>query len=132
VLLTERMEENCVGDVSYQEDGTATDEVAQLQVQYTRILNTTRHWESISAFSDYGVHSGDLPSSPARSPLYLTSLSSEPLRSPYTDGSPTTAAAGPGISSVSSSSMPDSVRDEILRELKQEFFAGIRSELLRS
>ena len=40
--------------------------------------------------------------------------------------------AGPGISLVSSSSIRDSVRDEILRELKQELFAGIRSELLRS
>jgi hypothetical protein len=103
-----------------------------LQDQYTRILNITRHWESTSAFSDYGERIGDLPSSPARSPLHLASLSSEPLRSPYTDGSPTTAAAGPGISSVSSSSMRASVRDEIMRELKQELFAGIRSELLRS
>ncbi len=132
MFLTERMEENRVGDVSYQEDGTATDEVAQLQVQYTRMINTTRHWESISVFSDYGARSGDLPSSPVRSPLHLVSLSSESLRSPYTDGSPTTAAVGPGISSVSSSSMRDSVRYEILWELKQELFAGIRSELLRS
>ena len=132
MLLTVRMDENRVDDVSYQEDGSAADEVAQLQDQYTRLLNTTRHWESTSAFSDYGARIGDLPSSPARSPLHLASLSSEPLRSPYTDGSPTTAAAGPGISSVSSSSMRDSVRDEIMRELKQELFAGIRSELLHS
>jgi hypothetical protein len=67
VLLTVRMDENRVDDVSYQEDGSATDEVAQLQDQYTRLLNTTRHWESTSAFSDYGARIGDLPSSPARS-----------------------------------------------------------------
>ena len=73
-----------------------------------------------------------LPSSPARSPLHLASLSSEPLRSPYTDGSPNTGAAGLGISSVSSSSIRDSGRDEMLRELRHEFFVEMRSELLRS
>ena len=82
-----------------------TDEVAQLQVQDTRMINTTRHFEFLSTFSDYCPCIGDLPSSPARSPLHLASLSSEPLRSPYTDGSPTTATDGLGTSSVSSSSM---------------------------
>jgi hypothetical protein len=132
VLLVVRMDENRVDDVSYQEDGSATDEVAQLQDHYTRILNTTRHLESLPPFSDYGANIGDLSSSPARSPLHLASLSSEPLRSPYTDVSPVAAAAGPSLSSVSSSSMRDSVWDEILQDLKQELFAGIRSELLRS
>jgi hypothetical protein len=132
VLLAVRIDENRVDDVSYQEDGSVVDEDVQLQDQYTRILNTTTHLESLSAFSDCGVCIGDLPSSPVRSPLHLASLSCEPLRSPYTDGSPTIEAAGPGISLVSSSSMCDSVRDEMLWELKQEFFAGIRSELFRS
>jgi hypothetical protein len=59
-------------------------------------------------------------------------LSSEPLGSPYTDGSPNTPAAGIGISSVSSSSLCDLVRDELFRELRQEFFKDMRSELLRS
>ena len=73
--MTARMDENRVDDVSYQEDGSAADEVAQLQDQYTRILNTTRHWESTSAFSDYGARIGDLPSSPApRFPSWSNSL----------------------------------------------------------
>jgi hypothetical protein len=53
-------------------------------------------------------------------------LSSEPLGSPYTDGNPNTAATGLGIS------LRDSVLDELLRELRQELFADMRSELLRS
>jgi hypothetical protein len=93
------MDENSVDDVSYQEDGSAPDEVTQFEDQYTRILNTTGHLESLSAFFDYGARIGDLPSSPARSPLHLASLSSEPLRSPHTDGIPTTVVDGPGISS---------------------------------
>jgi hypothetical protein len=87
--------------------------------QQTRILNTTRHLESISTFSDYCACIGDLTSSPVRSPLHLASLS-EPLRSSYTDGSPTTATVGLGIASLSSSSILESVRDEILWGLKQE------------
>ncbi len=55
---------------------------------------------------------GDVPSSPTRSTLHLASLSSEPLGSPYADGIPNTAAAGRGIS------LRDSVRDELLRELR--------------
>ena len=124
--LTARMDETRV-DITNQEDG-ATDDIALLQAQYTRI----RTLQSLSAFSDYSARVGDLPSSPTRSPLQLASLSSEPLRSPCTDGSPNTAAAGLGISSVSSSSMRDSGRDEMLRELRHELFAEMRSELLRS
>jgi hypothetical protein len=55
---------------------------------------------------DASARVGDVPSSPTRSPLHLASLSSEPLGSPYTDGSPNTAAAGLGIS------LRDSVRDD--------------------
>ncbi len=58
--------------------------------------------------------------------MHLASLSSEPFGSPYTDGSPNTAADGLGIS------LRDSVRDELIRELRQEFFADMQSELLRS
>ncbi len=68
---------------------------------------------------DASARVGDGPSSPTRSPLHLASLSSEPLGSPYTDGSPNTAAAGLGIS------LCDSVRDELLRELRQELFADM-------
>jgi hypothetical protein len=75
---------------------------------------------------DASARFGDVPSSPTRSSLHLASLSSEPLGSPYTDGSPNTAAAGLGIS------LRDSVRDKLLRELRQELFADMRSELLRS
>ena len=75
---------------------------------------------------DASARFGDVPSSPTRSPLHLASLSSEPLGSPYADGSPNTAASGLGIS------LRDSVRDELLRELRQELFADMRSELLRS
>ena len=46
--------------------------------------------------TDASARFGDVPSSPTRSPLHLASLSSEPLGSPYTDGSPNTAAAGLG------------------------------------
>ncbi len=85
----------------------------------------------------------DLPldviqSSPARSPLHLASLSSdprEPLRSPFPDGSPTTTATGLGIPSMSdrsSSSMRVSMRNDLLQELRQELFAEMRSEFLRS
>jgi hypothetical protein len=121
------MDETRVDDVTNQEDGVAHD-IGLLQAQYTHI----RTLQSLSAFSDYSARVGDLPSSPTRSPLQLASLSSEPLRSPYTAGSPNTAAAGLGISSVSSSSMRDSGRDEMLRELRHELFAEMRSELLRS
>ena len=86
--LTARMNETRV-DVTSQEDGAA-DDVALLQAQYTRI----RTLQSLSAFSDYSARVDDLPPSPTRSPLHLTSLSSEPLRSPYTVGSPNTAATG--------------------------------------
>jgi hypothetical protein len=52
---------------------------------------------------------------------FLTvSMSSEPLCSPYADVSPNTAAAGLGISSVSSLL----IRDQMLRELRQELFCG--------
>ncbi len=64
--------------------------------QYTRL----RTLHSLSAFSDDNARVGDVPSSPTRSPLHLASLSSEPLGSPYTDGSPNTAAAGLGISEL--------------------------------
>jgi hypothetical protein len=75
---------------------------------------------------DASARVGDVPSSPTRSPLHLASLSSEPLSSPYTDGSPNTATVGLGIW------LRDSVRDELLRELRQELLADFRSELLRS
>jgi hypothetical protein len=75
---------------------------------------------------DASARFGDVPSSPTRSPLHLASMSSEPLGSPYTDGSLNTAAAGLGIS------LRDSVWDEFLREIRQELFADMRSELLRS
>ncbi len=75
---------------------------------------------------DASARFGDVQSSPTRSPLHLASLSSDPLGSPYTAGSPNTASAGLGIS------LRDSVRDELLRELRQELFADMRSELLGS
>jgi hypothetical protein len=51
VNLTMRMNETHVDvDVSYKEDGSVSDEVVQLQVQYTRILNTTRHTFGISVW----------------------------------------------------------------------------------
>ncbi len=64
---------------------------------------------------DVSARVGDVLSNPTRSPLHLASLSSEPLGSPYTDGSPNTAAAGLGIS------LRDSVRDELLRELRHTY-----------
>ncbi len=76
--------------------------------------------------TDASARFGDVPSSPTRSPLHLALLSSEPRGSPYTDGSPNTAAAGLVFS------LCDSVRDELLRELRQELFVDMRSELLRS
>jgi hypothetical protein len=120
VLLIAKMDETRIDDTN-QEDG-AVDDIALLQAQYTRI----RTLQSLSAFSDDSARAGIVPSSPTRSPLHLASLSSEPLRSPYTDGSPNTAAAGLSISSVFS------LRDELLRDLRQELFAEMRSELLRS
>jgi hypothetical protein len=120
------MDETCIDD-TYQENGAA-DDIALLPAQYTRL----RTLHSLSAFSDDSARVGDVQSSPTRSPLHLASLCSEPLGSPYTDGSPNTAAVGLGIFSVSSSSLRDSVRDELLRELRQELFADMRSELLRS
>ena len=83
------MDETRIDDTN-QEDG-AVDDIALLQTQYTRI----RTLQSSSAFSDDSARAGNVPSSPTRSPLQLASLSSEPLHSPYTDGSPNTAAAGP-------------------------------------
>ncbi len=65
---------------------------------------------------DASARVGDVPSCPTRSPLHLASLSSEPFGSPYADDSPNTAADGLGIS------LCDSVRDELLRELRQELF----------
>ena len=92
--LSARMDETRIDD-TYQEDGSV-DDIALLQAQYTRI----RTLESVPAFSDDNARAGNVPSSPTRSPLHLASLSSEPLHSPYTDGSPNTAASGLGISSV--------------------------------
>ena len=86
--VTARMDETYIDD-THQEDGVG-DDIAQLQAQYSRI----RTLQSLSAFSDCSARVDDLPSSPTRSPLHLTSLSSEPLRSPYTVGSPNTAATG--------------------------------------
>ena len=113
-------------DDTHQEDG-AGDDIAQLQAQYSRIR--TLQSLSASAFSDDDARAGHV----TRSPLHLASLSSEPLRSPYPDESPITAASGIGISPVSS------LRDGWLQELKQELFAEFqsefrlhRSELLRS
>ncbi len=86
--LTARMDETRIDDRiddTHQEDGSA-DTIALLSAQYTRLVQ---------------------PSSPTRSPLHLASLSSEPLCSPYPDGSPNTATPGLGISSVSSSSLRD-------------------------
>jgi hypothetical protein len=130
VSLTVRMDETRIDnriDDTYQEDGEA-DDIARLPVQYTRL----RTLHSLSTFSDDSARVGDVPTSPTRSPLHLASLSSEPLGSPCPDGSPNTVAAGLGISSVSSSSLRDRVWDELLRELRQELFADMRSELLRS
>jgi hypothetical protein len=76
--------------------------------------------------TDASARFGDIPSSTTRSPLHLALLSSEPCGSPYTDGRPNTTAAGLGIS------LRDSVRDKLLRELRQELFADMRSELVRS
>jgi hypothetical protein len=119
------MDETHIDD-THQEDG-AGDDIAQLQAQYSRIR--TLQSLSASAFSDDDARAGHV----TRSPLHLASLSSEPLRSPYPDESPITAASGIGISPVSS------LRDGWLQELKQELFAEFqsefrlhRSELLRS
>jgi len=107
-------------------------EISELHAQLTRIMQTS------AVFSDDSVRADVIQSSPARSPLHLASLSSDPhvpLRSPFPDGSPTTAAAGLGIPSMSdrsSSSMCASMRDELLQELRQELFAEMRSEFLRS
>jgi hypothetical protein len=57
-----------------------------------------------------------------RSTLNLASLSIESLGSRYTDDNSNTVVDGLGISSVSSSSLCDSMRDELLRELRQELF----------
>ncbi len=64
--------------------------------------------------------------------MHLASLSSDPLGSPFPDGRPNTDAAGLGISSVSSSSLRDRVWNELLRELRQDLCADMRSALLRS
>ncbi len=127
--LTVRMDETHIDriDDTYQEDGM-TDDITLLQAQYTHL----RTLHSLSAFSDDSACVGDVPSSPTRSPLHLALMSSEPLGSPHTDGNPSTAVTGLGISSVSSSSLCDSVWDELLRKLRQELFADMRSEFLRS
>ncbi len=128
--LTARMDETRIEDRiddTYQEDGEA-DDIALLSAQYT-ILRTLH---SLSSFSDESARVGDVPSSPTRSPMHLSSLSSDPLGSPYTDGNPNTTTTGLGISSVSSSSLCDLTRDELFREIRQELFADMRSELLRS
>ena len=118
------MDETHIDD-THQEDGVG-DDIAQLQAQYSRI----RTLQSLSASAFFFARAGHVPPSPTRSPLHLASLSSEPLRSPYPDDSPITAASGIGISAVSS------LRDGWLQELKQELFAEFqsefRSELLRS
>ncbi len=72
--------------------------------------------------TDASARFGDVPSSPTRSPLHLSLLSSEPRGSPYTDDSPNTTVAGLGIS------LCDSVRDELLRELRQELPFRIHGE----
>ena len=124
VSLTARMDETRV-DITNQEDG-AGDDIALLQAPYTRI----RTFQSLSAFSDYSARVDDLPSSPTRSPLHLTSLSSEPLRSPHTVGSPNTADTGLVFLRCL---LPRCVtRGGMSRELRQELFAEMRSELLRS
>ncbi len=83
----------------------------------TARMDETRIDDRIDDRIEASARVGDVPSSPTRSPLHLASLSSEPLGSPYPDGSPNTAAAGLGIS------LRDSVRDELIRELRQELFA---------
>jgi hypothetical protein len=117
-------------------EATLNSEISELQAELTRVIQASAVLSGASAvLSDDSVRTDVTQPSPARSPLHLASLSSdphEPLRSSFPDGSPTTAAAGFGIPSVSSSSMRDSVRDELFRELKQELFAEMRSELLRS
>ncbi len=126
VSLTVKMDETRIDnriDDTYQED-EVTDDIALLPAQHTRL----RTLHSLSVFSDDSVCVGYVPSSPTRSTLHLASMSSESFGSPYTDGNPNTASTGLGISSVSSSSLHDSVRDELLRE----FFADMRSDLLRS
>jgi hypothetical protein len=85
-------------------------------------MNETRIDDRI----DVSARVGDVPSSPTRSPLHLALLSSDPLGSPYTDGSPSTAVAGLGIS------LSDLVRDELFRDLRKEFFPDMWSELLHS
>jgi hypothetical protein len=117
-------------DVTNLEDAY-DDDISELQAQFTRI----RALQASAALFEDNARTDVLQSSPARSPLHLASLSPDPhapLRSPFTDGSPTTAAAGLGIPSMSSSSMRTSMRDELLQELRQELFAEMRSELLRS
>ena len=117
-------------------EATLNSEISELQAELTRVIQASAVLSGASAvLSDDSVRTDVTQPSPARSPLHLASLSSDPhgpLRSSFPDGSPTTAAAGFGIPSVSSSSMRDSVRDELFRELKQELFAEMRSELLRS
>ncbi len=128
--LTARMDETRIDnriDDTYQEDGSV-DDIALVPAQYTRL----RTLHSLSVFSDDSARVGDVPASPTRSPLHLASLFSELFGSPFPDGSPNTAGAGLGISSVSSSSLRDRVRDELLREVRQELFVDMRSELLRS
>jgi hypothetical protein len=75
-------------DVTNLEDVPAAydDDISELQAQLTRI----RALQASSVFSDDSARIDVLQSSPARSPLHLASLSSDPhesLRSPFTDGS---------------------------------------------
>ena len=145
-IVTETMDETRV-DTTDLEDGAEVSDFAELQAQYDHIISTTRALESPYALSDDSTHVGDLqsttwmtPSSTTGSPLHLASLSpltptpdnSEPSRSPYPVGSLSTAVDGLGISMEPSDLMRSSLRDEILRELKQELFSELRSELLRS
>ncbi len=132
LTLIVRMDETHI-DVTNLEDVPVVydDDISELQAQLTRI----RDLKALSVFSDDSVCIDVLQSSPVRSPLHLALLSSdphEPLRSPFTDGRPTTAATVLGIPSVSSSSVRDSMWEELFRELKQEIFVEMCSELFRS
>jgi hypothetical protein len=115
LTLTVRMDETRI-DVTNLEDVPATydDDISELQVQLTRITAP----QASSVFSNDSARIDVLQSSPARSPLHLAPLSSDPhesLRSPFPDSRPTTAVTGLGIPSVSSSSVCDSMRDELFR-----------------
>jgi hypothetical protein len=93
-------------------EATLNSEISELQAELTRVIQAVLSGAS-AVLSDDSVRTDVTQPSPARSPLHLASLSSdphEPLRSSFPDGSPTIAAAGFGIPSVSSSSMRVSVQ----------------------